>query len=599
MPPSAPSHAPATLAPPQGELSQADVAALARGTAPGARALPTAAIASGAPFAQAHGAIAAFALTEAGRERPGSVALNSAPPEHRAPGVARFTFPAPGLTMEGANGLPVVRGELVIGYTPREVTKEEEARSDEQSARWAEDVRNAMRHAWSGYRTYAWGRDELKPQSKVGADPWGGIGCTLVDALDTLWLMGLRSEFEEAARWAKEKLTFAHAGTVSTFETTIRELGGLLAAHDLSGDAGLLARAEEIGSKLVRAFDGGTMPSGQVDLRSGRGGAHGWSGGSAVLAEVGTLQVEFRYLAAKTGKAEYAAKANRVFEVLSRQHPAHGLYPIYVRNDGGMSGQVTFGALGDSFYEYLLKMWIQGGKVETHLRRMYDAAMDGVVSVLLQRSSPSGLAYLGDYDGGRIVHKMDHLACFIAGTLALGAHTSPDGLRSARAQRDLLVAKAVCYTCYEMYARMPTGIAPEYVTFNKNGGGAGADFSPGASAGFYILRPETVESLFVLHQLTRDPIYREWSRKIFEAIEKHCKTSVGYGALPDVRSSNRRPDDRMESFFLAETLKYLYLIQDPHHPIDIVNGYVFNTEAHPLRILGGSGVHISQQLSAG
>ena len=107
-----------------------------------------------------------------------------------------------------------------------------------------------------------------------------------------------------------------------------------------------VARAEEIGSKLVRAFDGGTMPSGQVDLRSGRGGAHGWSGGSAVLAEVGTLQVEFRYLAAKTGKAEYAAKANRVFEVLSRQHPAHGLYPIYVRNDGGMSGQVTFGALG-------------------------------------------------------------------------------------------------------------------------------------------------------------------------------------------------------------------------------------------------------------
>ena len=152
------------------------------------------------------------------------------------------------------------------------------------------------------------------------------------------------------------------------------------------------------------------------------------------------------------------------------------------------------------------------------------------------------------------------------GHAPLGAHTSPDGLHSARAQRDLLVAKAVCYTCYEMYARMPTGIAPEYVTFNKNGGGAGADFSPGASAGFYILRPETVESLFVLHQLTRDPIYREWSRKIFEAIEKHCKTSVGYGALPDVRSSNRRPDDRMESFFLAETLKYLYLIQDPHHP---------------------------------
>ena len=164
--------------------------------------------------------------------------------------------------MEGANGLPVVRGELVIGYTPREVTKEEEARSDEQSARWAEDVRNAMRHAWSGYRTYAWGRDELKPQSKVGADPWGGIGCTLVDALDTLWLMGLRSEFEEAARWAKEKLTFAHAD-VSTFETTIRELGGLLAAHDLSGDAGLLARPR-------RSARSSCAPSTAARCRAGR-----------------------------------------------------------------------------------------------------------------------------------------------------------------------------------------------------------------------------------------------------------------------------------------------------------------------------------------
>ena len=180
---------------------------------------------------------------------------------------------------------------------------------------------------------------------------------------------------------------------------------------------------------------------------------------------------------------------------------------------------------------------------------------------------------------------MDHLVCFAPGMLALGADSEP---------RHMELAELLMETCYRMYSEQPTGLAPEIATFP---GGDKVGASPGARHS--LLRPETVESLFVLHQLTRDPIYREWSRKIFEAIEKHCKTSVGYGALPDVRSSNRRPDDRMESFFLAETLKYLYLIQDPHHPIDIVNGYVFNTEAHPLRILGGSGVHISQQLSAG
>ena len=138
---------------------------------------------------------------------------------------------------------------------------------------------------------------------------------------------------------------------------------------------------------------------------------------------------------------------------------------------------------------------------------------------------------------------------------------------------------------------MPTGIAAEYYTF-----GGGHDFQPGGNAGFYILRPETVESLFILHELTGDPIYREWSWKIFSAIERHCKTQYGYGALPDVRSTGRRPDDRMESFFLAETLKYLYLIQDPDQPIDLMK-YVFNTEAHPMKNLGPTGVHISSALS--
>jgi mannosyl-oligosaccharide alpha-1,2-mannosidase len=118
----------------------------------------------------------------------------------------------------------------------------------------------------------------------------------------------------------------------------------------------------------------------------------------------------------------------------------------------------------------------------------------------------------------------------------------------------------------------------------------------GPGAGFYILRPETAESLFVLHQLTKDPMcvhkpwnsaqafispvhsYREWGFQIFEAIEQRCKTEVAYGALPNVQHVDGRvgmrtevrlitltvcryTDDRMESFFLAETLKYLFLLQ--------------------------------------
>ena len=585
---------------PQGELSQADVAALARGTAPGARAPPTAAIASGAPFAQAHGAIAAFALTEAGRERPGSVALNSAPPEHRAPGVARFTFPAPGLTMEGANGLPVVRGELVIGYTPREVTKEEEARSDEQSARWAEDVRNAMRHAWSGYRTYAWGRDELKPQSKVGADPWGGIGCTLVDALDTLWLMGLRSEFEEAARWAKEKLTFAHAGTVSTFETTIRELGGLLAAHDLSGDAGLLARARgdrlEARARLRRRHDAERAgrpalgPRRRARLvgreRGARRGRHAPGRVPVPRGEDGQGRVRGQGEPRLRGP-QPAAPGARAVPDLRAQRRRHER-PGHVRRarrqllrvppqdvDPGRQGRDAPAPHvrrrdGRRRLRAAPALEPERARVPRRLRRRAHRAQDGPP---------------------RVLHR--------GHARARRAHESPDGLRSARARaRPARRQGGVLHVLRDVRAHAD-GNRARVRHVQQERRRRRRRLLAGASAGFYILRPETVESLFVLHQLTRDPIYREWSRKIFEAIEKHCKTSVGYGALPDVRSSNRRPDDRMESFFLAETLKYLYLIQDPHHPIDIVNGYVFNTEAHPLRILGGSGVHISQQLSAG
>lgn len=130
-----------------------------------------------------------------------------------------------------------------------------------------------------------------------------------------------------------------------------------------------------------------------------------------------------------------------------------------------------------------------------------------------------------------------------------------------------------------MYARMKTGISPEYVEFHS-----GKDFSVGAWAPHYLLRPEAVESFYILNALTGDPIYREWGWEVFLAIEKYCKTKIAYGALGDVKEQNSKPRDEMESFFLAETLKYLYLLNDPDSEIDILNKHVFNTEAHPMRI---------------
>ena len=128
---------------------------------------------------------------------------------------------------------------------------------------------------------------------------------------------------------------------------------------------------------------------------------------------------------------------------------------------------------------------------------MYDDAMQGMVDLLLKASSPSQLAYISDWNGHSNEHKMDHLVCFMPGVLALGAYNDPLGFSSKRAKRDLAIAKALMYTCYQMYARMASGISAEYVEFRD-----GLDFRPGSNVAFYILRPETAESLFVLHQLT-------------------------------------------------------------------------------------------------
>ena len=143
-------------------------------------------------------------------------------------------------------------------------------------------------------------------------------------------------------------------------------------------------------------------------LNTGAANNPGWTGGSSILAELGTLQVEFRYLGAATREPVFARKAEAVIERMDAVHPADGLFPIYVSADTGQptTSHVTFGALGDSFYEYLLKVWLQGGRAEPMYRRLYDAAMVGMEAKLLKHSRPSGLAYVADWNGANVEHKV-------------------------------------------------------------------------------------------------------------------------------------------------------------------------------------------------
>jgi hypothetical protein len=479
--------------------------------------------------------------------------------------------------------------EYTTGGTPYKITDELIQRSNEAARSRRFHVKEMMHHAWHGYKEHAYGHDELSPQSGQANDRWGGQGITLVDSLDTLWLMGMKTEFNEARDWVKANLHHDHVGTVSVFETTIRDLGGLLSAFDWSKDQVFLDKALDLGERLLKAFEGSTtgIPFGQVDLSGGRQHGNGWSG-QAILAEFATIQIENRYLGKMAKRPEFAQKTEHVFEILKQISPKNGLFPYFLQNnprdDSGKPAfsneKITFGAMADSAYEYMLKMWIQGGKTEPMYREMYDLAIDSMHKELLQTSKESGLVYIADKNSGSLDHKMDHLVCFMGGLLVLGAYTDPLGLESERAQRDLRTGKALTYTCYQMYARMNTGISPEFVEF-PNGG---HDLQVGRGAPHYLLRPEALESFFIVNYLTGDPIYREWGWEVWQSIEKFCKTDFAYGALPNVQDTSARPRDSMESFFIAETLKYLYLLFDPDTEVDILHKHVFNTEAHPTRI---------------
>uniref|UniRef100_A0A8C2Q107 alpha-1,2-Mannosidase n=1 Tax=Cyprinus carpio TaxID=7962 RepID=A0A8C2Q107_CYPCA len=444
-----------------------------------------------------------------------------------------------------------------------------------------EAVREAFRHAWKGYKNFAWGHDELKPISKSYGE-WFGLGLTLIDALDTMWILGLEEEFAEARQWVAKELSFDKNVDVNLFESTIRILGSLLSTYHLTGDSLFLEKAKDIGSRLMPAFNTASkIPYSDVNI--GKGTAHPpqWTSDSSV-AEVTSIQLEFRELSRLTGDPKYKLA---VMEVMKQVHKLDGkqdgLVPMFINTNNGLfthQGMYTLGARADSYYEYLLKQWIQGGKTEKELLDDYLQAVEGVKKNLLKKSTPSGLTFVGELSHGHFSPKMDHLVCFLPGTLALGAHY---GLPADHME----LAKQLMETCYQIYAQMETGLSPEIAHFNMHEGST-QDVDVKIADRHNLLRPETVESLFYLYRFTKDKKYQQWGWEILQNFNKYTRVPTGgYTSINNVRDpASPSPRDKMESFFLGETLKYFYLLFSEDPNLISLDKYVFNTEAHPLPI---------------
>ncbi|CAK1598574.1 unnamed protein product [Parnassius mnemosyne] len=442
-----------------------------------------------------------------------------------------------------------------------------------------------MRHAWNNYKLYAWGKNELKPISKrahlssvFGA---GDLGATIVDGLDTLYLMGLMDEFREGRDWVAEHLHFSDIDSdLSVFETTIRFVGGLLSCYALTGDTVFRDKAAEVADALLPAFETPTgLPYSLINPSTKASRQYHWAGPNSILSEIGTLHMEFTYLSDVTGRDVYRKKVERIREVLNNIEKPGDLYPNFINPRTGQWGQrhMSLGALGDSFYEYLLKAWLVSGRADAQARAMFDAAMRAALDKML-RVSPAGLAYLAELKYGRILEeKMDHLSCFSGGMFALASTT----LDNSESERYMDVARKLTHTCHESYIRSETKLGPEAFKFS----GAVEARAQKSNEKVYLLRPETFESYFIMWRLTKDQKYRDWGWEAVQALEKHCRVEGGYTGLVNVYHQKPQGDDVQQSFFLAETLKYLYLLfsDDTLLPLD---EWVFNTEAHPFPIKG-------------
>jgi hypothetical protein len=416
----------------------------------------------------------------------------------------------------------------------------------------AAQVKQEFLHAWTGYKTYAWGHDELKPLSKTAYDwdPGKPLLMTPVDALDTMILMKLDDEADRVRREIDDHLDVRQDTSVSVFEITIRLLGSLLANYQLTHDEALLRKARDLGDALLPAFSTRTgMPYRFINLKTGA-----TKGVISNPAEIGTLVLEFGTLSKLTDNPIYYDTTKRALSTLFARRSRIGLVGENINVETGEWSNPAshIGGAIDSYYEYLLKCDRLFGDADC--RDMWRASIGAVNKYVADQSN--GRLWYGTVDmntGKRMSTTFGSLQAFFPAVLAMSG--------------DIGRARRLEDSAFAMWTLH--GIEPEELDYK----------SMTVTEAGYQLRPEIVESAYSLYHYTRDPKYLEMGRRMFEDVVTYCRTDAGYTVLRNVVTKEQ--GDRMHSFLLAETFKYFYLLFEPD-ALDF-DSVVFNTEAHPLR----------------
>lgn len=484
-------------------------------------------------------------------------------------------------------------------FSKKELSK---SHNETQKAR-REAVKNVAKRSWRAYRDYAWGRDEVAPQTLVGQDTFAGWGATLVDSLDTLWIMGMKKDFGDAVRHvAAIDWNNATSWHCSLFETNIRYLGGLLSAYDLSQEKVLLDKATELGDMLHAAFDTPNhMPANSFHFQTAKEGKLVASKHESSSA-AGSLSLEFTRLSQLTGDSKYYHAIDGIKKELERTQDTTnlpGMWPVFVdlqNNIFNAGTSFSLGASADSAYEYLSKMHALLGGLDPTYEKMHTKAMAAAAKHLLFRpmipdSAPDVLfpgTVLSNGRTAELAPEIQHLGCFAGGMFALGGRLFHD-------ESHVAIGDRLARGCAWAYSAFPTGVMPESATLipcqpttdnnininNDNDDNNNDDNNndkndnsnphppkekdnlaacPWSEArwtsttsnraptqqlprGFaslgdtqYQLRPEAIESVFVLYRVTGEADLLEAAWQMFGSIRAATQTRLAHSAIGDVRA---------------------------------------------------------------
>ncbi|XP_034565877.1 ER degradation-enhancing alpha-mannosidase-like protein 3 isoform X2 [Notolabrus celidotus] len=471
---------------------------------------------------------------------------------------------------------------LIISLLGWVKCQESQSMTPEEKIAIRDQIIEMFDHAYGSYMKYAYPADELMPLSCRGRvrgqepnrgdidDSLGKFSLTLIDTLDTLVVLNKLDEFEDAVQKAVSDVRLDNDVVVSVFETNIRVLGGLLGAHvmaDLLRQRGermqwyqdeLLHMAKELGHRLLPAFNTTSgLPYPKVNLRYGVLNPLSRTGteSDTCTACAGTMILEFAALSRLSGETVFEEHARKALDVLwDRRQRGSDLVGtvINIHNEEWVRRDSGVGAGIDSYYEYLMKAYILLGdnvfleRFNTH----YSAIMKYI-------SQPPLLLNVHMHNPTVSVRSwMDSLLAFFPGLQVLRGDLKP-----------AIETHEMLYQVTKQHKFLPEAFTTEFRVH----------------WGQHLLRPEFAESTYYLYKATGDPYYLRVGQSIVEKLNAYARVPCGFAAVQDVRTGTH--EDRMDSFFLAEMFKYLYLLfsEKSELPIDI-DDYIFTTEAHLLPV---------------